>query len=561
MAKDRRFSPMRRNGAELSTRRLDVIPVAFPFNSQRYSFPSRRRLVFGKNGMVAASNPLAAGAGIEVLKAGGNAVDAALAAAAVLTVVEPTSNGLGGDAFALVHTGGKLYGLNSSGPCPAGLTAQTLRDEGHSSVPARGLAPITVPGVPAAWGALSKKFGRLPLADVLRPAVRYARGGFPLQPKVAQLWKAAQELFSALARENGLFAPWLQTFGLAEAEPGELVTLKDHAETLEEIGRTGGESFYRGELARQIGSFVRSSGGWLSAEDLAAFSPEWVEPLSVPYRNYQIFELPPNGHGLTVLLALNILRGFEPTRDRELFLHQTVEAMKLAFADAKAYIADPRQADVPLAELLSEGYAERRRALIRNRAELPCPGSPRCGGTVYLASADGDGNMVSYIQSNYMGFGSGVVVPGTGIALHNRGANFSLDPASPNCLAPGKRPYHTIIPGFLCRDGQPFGPFGVMGAFMQPQGHVQVVSSLADDGLNPQEALDRPRWQWTGGLSLELEQTFPNDLALSLKDRGHQVTVSADDTSFGRGQVILRDGSGVLCGATEPRTDGAVAVW
>ena len=285
-----------------------------------------------------------------------------------------------------------------------------------------------------------------------------------------------------------------------------------------------------------------------------------MEPLSVNYRGYTIHELPPSGHGMVALLTLGILSGLDMGPRSAEDCHRQIEAMKLGFADGLRYIADPRCMEVSPAELLDEGYLAKRRALICDTALEPEPGDPRSGGTVYLCAADGEGNMVSWIQSNYMDFGSGIVVPGTGIALHNRGCNFSLDPASPNCMAPGKRPYHTIIPGFLTKDGEAVGPFGVMGAFMQPQGHVQVIMNTLDYAMNPQEALDAPRWQWVGGKRIELEPAFPSDFAAELRRRGHEVSVG-DPVSFGRGQIIWRDEAGVLCGGTEPRADGCVAAW
>lgn len=533
------------------------------YDAACYPYASRRMVTYARRGMVAASQHLAAQAGLHMLQQGGNAVDAALATAACLTVVEPTSNGIGGDAFALVWANGKLHGLNASGPAPQSISLAAVRRAGHREMPRFGWLPVNVPGIPAAWAALSARFGRLPLTVVLAPAIAYAREGYPVSPVVSRAWQEAYDLYAAHCREEQ-FRYWFDTFAPAghAPAPGEMVRLPDHAATLETIAATGAEAFYRGELAEKIDRFSRWYGGYLRGEDLAAYHPEWVEPISVNYRGYDVWELPPNSHGLVALLALNILKGFDfPARDVVETYHCQLEAMKLAFADGMAYIAEPAAMQVSVADLLSDDYAAARRRQIGPTAAAPAPGRLDQGGTVYLAAADGDGNMVSYIQSNYQGFGSGLVVPGTGIALHNRGCNFSLDPRHVNCLAPGKRPYHTIIPGFLTRSGHPVGPFGVMGAFMQPQGHVQVVMNTVDFALNPQAALDAPRWQWKEGCTVELEHQVPEHIARLLAARGHDVRWSLATAGFGRGQIIWRSEDGVLAGGTEPRADGAVAAW
>lgn len=530
--------------------------MSFPFNAENYRYPSRRRAVFARRGMVCASQPLAAQAGLDALRRGGNAVDAVLAAAACLTVIEPTSNGLGGDAFAIVWHGGQMYGLNSSGPAPALADAAFLREK-YGEMPSLGWYPVTVPGIPAAWAALNGRFGRLTLADTLSAAIDYAGHGFPVAPVTASFWEQGCRTFAA---RGGEFGEWLDTFAPHGRAPraGEVAYLPRHAESLREIAETNAESFYRGRLAGKIDAASRAAGGWLRAEDLAQFQPEWVQPLSVDYRGYTVHELPPNGHGLVVLETLGILSGLELGKGTAEDVHRQLEAMKLGYADGLRYIADPAAMRVSPAELLDEGYLASRRALIGGTAREPESGDPHCGGTVYLCAADGEGNMVSYIQSNYKGFGSGIVVPGTGIALHDRGCNFSLEEGAANCLAPGKRPYHTIIPGFLTKGGRAVGPFGVMGAFMQPQGHVQAVMNMLDFGCNPQEALDAPRWQWKGGKSIELEPGFDGAIAEELKRRGHEVSVG-DPYEFGRGQIIWRDEEGTLCGATEPRADGGIA--
>ncbi|WP_018130879.1 gamma-glutamyltransferase family protein [Effusibacillus pohliae] len=533
------------------------------YDSLSHPYPSRRMPVYAKNGMVATSQPLAAQAGLQILRQGGNAIDAAIATAAALTVVEPTSNGIGGDAFALVWTQGKLHGLNSSGPAPQSISIDALQKAGVSEIPKYGWIPVTVPGAPAAWAELSAKFGRLPLTEVLRPAIEYAEHGYPLTPVLGYFWKRAFEVYSETLKGEE-FKAWFDTFAPQGRAPriGEVWRSPDHARTLQLIAETKAEAFYRGELAERIDHFSRQSGGYLRKEDLAAFQPEWVDPICVNYRGYDVWEIPPNGHGLVALMALNILKGFEfSARDTVDTYHKQIEAIKLAFADGKKYIADPRSMSARVEDLLSDAYAAERRRLIGRTALQPEPGQPPRGGTVYLCTADGEGNMVSYIQSNYMGFGSGLVVPGTGIALHNRGHNFTLDPAHDNRLEPGKKPYHTIIPGFLTKDGQPVGPFGVMGGFMQPQGHVQVVMNTVDFHLNPQAALDAPRWQWMQGKTVEIEHSAPAHVAEALARMGHDVKWAVGSGGFGRGQIIWRQANGVLVGGTEPRTDGQVAAW
>lgn len=533
------------------------------FDAVNYRYPSRRRVVYGKRGMVCTTQPLAAGAGLEILKKGGNAIDAAIATAACLTVLEPNNNGLGGDAFALIWSKNKLYGLNSSGPAPMAVDADKLREKYGDTMPSHGWAPVTVPGIPSAWAAASKRFGRLPLKEVLAPAIDIAENGFPVAPSTAYLWEQCFEEYKGEFDRPELMH-WFDTFapkGRAP-RPGEIMYLKDHAKTLRELGETNCESFYRGAISDEIDKFSRATGGYLRKEDLAAFNAEWVEPISVNYRGYTVSEIPPNGHGIVVLMALKLLSGFEFTeRDIARTYHKQIEAMKLAFTDGKRYIADPRYMRATVDELLSDSYADERRALIGESAIMPMPGRPYSGDTVYFCTADGEGNMVSFIESNYKDFGSGIVVPGTGIALHDRGNNFYLDPKSENCIAPGKKPYHTIIPGFLSKDGRPVGPFGVMGGFMQPQGQLQVVMNTVDFHMNPQEALDAPRWQWVGGKDIQVEMGFPQAEAESLKRLGHNISVLPDSYTMGRGQIIWRSEDGVLCGATEPRSDGSIAAW
>ncbi|MED4015956.1 gamma-glutamyltransferase family protein [Sutcliffiella cohnii] len=526
-------------------------------------YPSQRNTVFAKNGMVATSQPLAAQAGLHILKKGGNAIDAAIATAACLTVVEPTSNGIGGDAFALVWTKGELHGLNASGPAPASLSIDAVKERGYTNkMPKLGLVPVTVPGAPAAWATLSKRFGKLPLSEVLEPAIQYATEGYPVSPTLGKYWKGAYRAYKQQGTSEE-FSGWFETFAPKGRPPeiGEIWASEGHANTLRAIGETNGEAFYRGELAEKIAAFSKEHNGFISYEDLANYEPEWVDPIRVNYKGYDVWEIPPNGQGIAALMALNILNDDVFTdRDTVETYHKQIEAMKLAFEDTKKYVSDPRTMKYSAEELLSKKFATERRAQIGEEAITPEPGTPPKGGTVYLATADGEGNMVSFIQSNYMGFGSGVVVPGTGIALQNRGHDFSLDPEHENALAPGKKTYHTIIPGFLTKGDEAVGPFGVMGGYMQPQGHMQVIMNTIDFHLNPQAALDAPRWQWMEGKKVMVEPTFPPHLAQALARKGHQIEVALDSGSFGRGQIIWRNPeTGVLTGGTESRTDGEVA--
>ena len=529
-----------------------------------HPYPSQRMTTFARKGMVATSQPLASQAGLEILQKGGNAIDAAIATAAALTVVEPTSNGIGSDAFALVWVKGKLHGLNSSGRAPKSISIAALKEKGHEKMPTFGWTPVTVPGAPGAWAALSKKFGKLPLTEVLKPAIRLADEGYPLSPILAKYWNIAYNRFKQEFKTEE-FQPWFDTFAPNGRAPkaGEIWRSEGHARTLQSIAETNAESFYRGELAEQIAAFSEKHGGYLSKEDLAGFEAEWVDPISVNYRGYDVWEIPPNGQGIVALMALNIAQGFEMKHREDVeSVHHQLEAIKLAFTDGKAFITDPKDMKITAEELLSEQYAADRRALIGDTAIEPAAYTPPKGGTVYLATADDEGNMVSYIQSNYMGFGSGIVVPGTGISLQNRGHDFSLDPEHPNALKPGKKTYHTIIPGFLTKDNEAVGPFGVMGGYMQPQGHMQVVMNTVDFGLNPQAALDAPRWQWQEGKKFIVEPHFPNHVAQALARKGHHIQVALDTGGFGRGQIIWRDPeTGVLMGGTESRTDGAIAAW
>lgn len=533
------------------------------FNNNIYNYPSRRTVVHGNKAMVATSQPLAAQAGLDILKKGGNAIDAAVATAACLTVVEPTSNGIGGDAFAIFSYKGEMHGLNASGSAPELMSLEELKKLGFKEMPKFGLIPVTVPGVPKAWAELVGKYGKLTLKEVLEPAITYAREGYPISATISLLWQNGYKRFKE-ETEGEVFENWYKVFmpNGNNIKPGQIWKSEYHAKTLEEIANTNADSFYKGDLADKIDAFSRKYDGLIRKSDLEKFEVEWVKPISVNYRGYDVWEIPPNGHGIVALMALNILKNFE-FKNRECFdtYHKQIEAIKLAFADGEKYIADPRYMDVSIKSLLSEEYGKQRAKLIGETAILPTAGQPDKGGTVYLATADDEGNMVSYIQSNYMGFGSGVVIPETGISLHNRGNNFNMIKGHANCVGSGKKPYHTIIPGFLTKDNIPIGPFGVMGGFMQPQGHVQVVSSLIDFNINPQDALNAPRWQWMKDKKIDIETTVAKTIAEQLSFAGHKININMSDLSFGRGQIILRDNEGVYTGGTEPRTDGYIGVW
>lgn len=536
----------------------------FQFDPLSCRYPSRRTVTYGTRGMVCAAQPLAAQAGLDIMKQGGNAFDGILAAAACMMLMEPMSCNMGGDGFALIWHEGKLYGLNASGPAPMLLSLDALKKAGYTEMPRLGWGAVTVPGVTSGWAEINRRFGSMPLSDILAPAISYAREGFPVAPVASQLWKNSfRNLNRDLPEEQ--FSAWASVFAPDGRPPeaGSVFRAPAFGDTLEELARTGCESFYRGAIADAIDAFSRKTGGYIRKEDLASYHARWVEPITTNYRGYDVWEMPPNGHGLVVLMALNILEGFDLSAGHEDpgTLHLLIEAMKLAFADGKRYIADPDAMKASIRRLLSKEYAGSRRSLIGNEALDPVPGDPYCGDTVYLCAADGAGNMVSYIQSTYAGFGSGISLPGTGIVFQNRGNGFTMDETRENCVGPGKRPYHTIIPGFLTKDGKPVGPFGVMGGFMQPQGHLQVLTNMIDFHMNPQEALDAPRFMWTSEKNIQLEYGFGPDTAGVLSRMGHSVQIPAGSLMLGRGQIILRDDAGTLCGASEPRTDGMAAAW
>ena len=530
-------------------------------------YPSRRYPIYAREGMVATSSPQASAAGIEALRQGGNAIDAAIAAAATLTVTEPCSNGIGGDAFAIISTGGKLYGLNASGKAPLNISIGKLKGSlgNIEKMPHSGWAPTMVPGAPKAWARLAERFGKLPLKTSMKGAIHYAREGYPLGATKAQYFTQAAERYANTASFEGdrkIFDEWFKTFMPWENAPKacDLLVLENHANSLQAIADTNAEAFYNGELTERIIADSNELGGYFNKEDFSSYDTEWVDPVSINYHGYDVWEIPPNGQGVAALAALNILNNFEfASRENPDSFHRQWEAMKLAYSDVRAHVTDLSFMKEDYREWLSPEYGKKRAGEIGERACLPGPINPPKGGTVYLATADAEGNMVSYIQSNYMGFGSGIVIRGTGISLQNRGSDFSLNPFAANALAPGKKCYHTIIPGFLTKDGKALGPFGVMGAYMQPQGHLQLITNMIDFGLNPQQALDAPRWQWIEGREIHIEPSFNPEIACALAKRGHDVRVSLQTANFGRGQCIIRLDNGVLVGATESRVDGNIA--
>ncbi|RME07529.1 MAG: gamma-glutamyltransferase family protein [Anaerolineae bacterium] len=548
-----------------------------------YRFASRRSAVMARGGMVATSQPLAVAAGLETLRRGGNAADAAIATAAALNVTEPTSTGIGGDAFALYYqaSSGHVYALNGSGRAPAALTLERIRRQGlldertHTISDPYHPYTITVPGACSAWSALVERFGRLSLADVLSPAIRLAEEGFPVEPVTAYFWQRGVER----QLRHALNGQELTIEGRAP-RAGEIFRNPGLARTLRAVAEGGAEAFYRGPIAEAIAHTVQQAGGCLTVDDLAAHRATWDVPISTTYRGHRVWECPPNGQGLTALLALNILEQFDLAAFAPLSaerLHLQIEALRLAFADTRWYVTDPTVEHIPADDLLSKAYAAARAALLDpQRATLDqTHGTPVAhSDTVYLSVVDGEGNACSFINSNYMGFGTGIVPKGWGFTLQNRGHNFSLDPQHPNALKPGKRPYHTIIPGLITLDdptksakgnenaARLFASFGVMGGFMQPQGHVQVVSALVDDRLDPQSALDRPRFCITDGRAggtVALEEGISPEVTARLAEMGHPVepTQGYARAVFGRGQVILRSATnGVLIGGSDGRADG-----
>ena len=533
------------------------------------SFQSNRSPVLGRRGMVASSQPLATEVGLRILGEGGNAADAAVATAAALNVTEPNMTGIGGDVFSLYFDArsGDVTALNGSGRTPKGLSIEALAGEGITDeIPLFHAHSITVPGACAGWFDLIAQHGRLAMGEILAPAIELAEEGFPVAPITSQLWSAS---LGPLQRSPGGAALMIDGRG---PHPGEIFRNPGLARTFRIIAEGGADAFYQGEIAEAIVSLVRSHGGTLCEEDLAAHESSWDQPISTTYRGLRLWECPPNGQGLAALLALNILRGSSLEGQDPLGaprFHLMIEAMRLAFEDARWYVADPEHATtprIPLEELLSEAYASERRKLIDPERANPAPkrGAPIASSdTVYLCCVDGDGNACSFINSNYMAFGSGLSPEGFGFTLQNRAQNMSLDPSHPDAVAPGKRPYHTIIPAILTResDGSLYGPMGVMGGFMQPQGHLQVTVAMADDDCEPQAALDRPRFGLMAGRgagTVSVESGLPMATQEALSAMGHQLREVSGlaRIQFGRGQIIRRDPSGVLWGGSDPRADG-----
>ncbi|MEN8152128.1 MAG: gamma-glutamyltransferase family protein [Planctomycetota bacterium] len=542
-------------------------------------FRSRRSDVRGTRGMVATSQPLAAEAALDTLRRGGSAADAAVVAGAMLSVTEPVSTGPGGDAFALVYEAatGKVHALNGSGRSAAATSREELRRLMYSRMPTYTAHTVTVPGAVAAWADLLDRFGRMSLADALAPAIRAAEEGFPVTDWIAYGWSRQRDkLLRAPGWGSGdIYNGPEQASGrellLDGRAPraGELMRIPTLGGTLREIAAGGPDAFYRGEFASKMAAHVQRYGGWIAEEDLAAHASEWTEPIAVPYGDVTLFECPPNGQGLAASIAAGVADGFDfadaDEADRQ---HLLVEAMRIGFADAFRHVADPAHADLPVDGLLDPAYlAERREGIDPERAARAVPAGPRMGDdTVYVSVVDGDGNAVSFIQSLYMGTGTGLVVPGTGVSLQNRGAGFSFDESHPNAVGPGKRPYHTIIPALTTRAGHLHACFGVMGGDMQPQGHLQVLGNLLDRKMTPQAALDAPRWRITWDRApdpaapLHIEDGFARSTMEMFAARGHRprVVTGAARIGMGGGQVIERDPeSGILTGGSDPRKDGA----
>jgi gamma-glutamyltranspeptidase/glutathione hydrolase len=540
-----------------------------------------RSEVLARHGMVCTSVPAATQVGIEILKRGGSAVDAAIAANATLGLMEPVSNGVGGDLFAIVYSAreNKLYGINGSGRSPLGLSYDQMKAEvdklKRKTIPPQGMLPISVPGTVDAWAELHKKFGKLKLADDLAPAIRYAEEGFPVTELISFYWSFGPRIYKD---QPGAF---FQTYTLdgkgRTPAKGDIFKNPDLAKTLRLIGDKGRDVFYKGEIADKIDKFMQENGGFLRKVDFEKHTSTWVDPVSVNYRGYDVFELPPNGQGIATLQILNILEGFDLKamgRNSAETLHTMVEAKKIAWADRAKYYADPAFSKIPLTQLLSKEYGAERRKLIDpdHAAKAVAAGNLDHGDTIYMCTADDEGNMVSLIQSNYRGMGSGVVVPGLGFMFQDRGELFSMEPGHANVYAPGKRPFHTIIPGFVMKDGKPWEAFGVMGGGMQPQGHVQVLTNQIDFGLGVQETGDAPRWQHEGdneptgekmnerGGYLNLESGIPYETQRELWKKGHDVRV--DVGGYGGYQAIkveMHDNQRVYLGASESRKDGQAA--
>ena len=530
------------------------------------SYATPRRPVFARN-IVSTSHPLAAQAGLRIIAAGGNAVDGAIAAAAVMTLVEPCSNGLGSDAFCILWDGSRLHGLNASGPAPAAWSpAYFARKHGADArtPPQRGWDSVTVPGAVSAWVALNERFGKLPFGDVLAPAIEIAERGYIVPPVVAEKWMLAAQVADLVSQPG--FAQTFLPNGRAPAV-GELFRMPAAARMLRAVAETRGQALYGGEIAEALARAAREQGGAMTVQDLASYRPEWVTPIEKTYRGYTLHEIPPNGQGIAALMALGILRHFDVASlpvDSAASMHLQIEAMKLAFADVYRFVSERSTMELSTDQLLDDAYlAGRARLIDPQRAQDFGVGNPVKGGTIYLTAADERGMMVSFIQSNYMGFGSGVVIPEWGLSLQNRGHGFSLREGSPNIVAPGKRPFHTIIPAFLTKDGQPVMSFGVMGGDMQPQGHAQTLVRMLDYRQNPQAACDAPRWRFNLQKKLNLEPGVPAATVQGLQQRGHVLDNLQDSyQDFGAGQFIWRLGDTAVEGyaaASDSRRDGLAA--
>ncbi|ABE45774.1 gamma-glutamyltransferase 2, Threonine peptidase, MEROPS family T03 [Polaromonas sp. JS666] len=536
---------------------LDNPVMDFNFSNP---YTSTRIPLFARN-VVSTSHPLGAQAGLRMLLKGGNAVDAAIAAAAAMAIVEPVSNGLGSDSFCILWDGKDMHGLNASGRAPQSWTPEYFkRKYGDSATtpPKRGMDSVSVPGAVASWVALSERFGKLPFADLMEPAIEIAERGYLLSPVVQQKWAAATAELQSQPGFAGAFLPW----GRAP-KVGELFQFKAAAKALRAIAQTRGAAYYGGEIAHAIEKFSAQNGGSITAKDFEAYQPEWIQPITKDYRGYTLHEIPPNGQGIAALIALGILDKFDVAGlpvDGVDSQHLQIEAMKLAFADVYRYVAEPSSMEVTAAQMLDDAYLASRAKLIdMKKAQDFGAGNPVKGGTIYLTAADEDGMMVSFIQSNYMGFGSGCVEPEFGISLQNRGHGFSVQ-AGVNQVAPGKRPFHTIIPAFLSKDGQPVMSFGVMGANMQPQGHLQTLVRMLDYRQSPQVACDAPRWRYNEGLEINVEAAMNPATVQGLAGRGHRMEVINDSyQDFGAGQFIWRAGNPKVEGyvsASDARRDG-----
>ena len=534
-------------------------------------FKSRRSAIVARRGAVATSQPLAAQAGLKMLMDGGNAVDAAVAAAATLNVVEPGSTGIGGDVFMLIwgKDQKKVVALNGSGRSAATANGEEVRKRGYSAIPAEGkdaALSVSVPGTVDGWHTALEACGRMTLKEVLQPAIHYALEGYGVSEVIANGWKNTEAKLAARPSGQEMLP------GGRAPRYGEVATLPTLGKTLQMIAEGGRDAFYKGKVAEAIARFVQQEGGWVTTQDLAEHRSDWDAPISTNYRGVTVWECPPNGQGIAALIALNIAEGFDIPgmgfQSPDTY-HHLIESMRLGYADALQYVADPRVAEVPIGPLLSKKYAARRRGLIRRTAAIPevSYGDPMgSSDTVYVTAVDGDGNACSLINSLYAGFGSGLIVPGYGIALQNRGALFSLDPRHPNFLQGKKRPYHTIIPAMATRDGEMWLSFGVMGGFQQPQGHLQVVCNMVDFGLDAQKALDALRFsvEVTGTGVVKIEEDISDDVVKELRRRGHRIQLVSgyERTGFGGGQVIARDPeTGVLTAGSEPRKDGAAVGW